>query len=86
MSVTLQECNYALPYAPICCCLPKWLPLTNGFTVPSDQQVTIVAIDNTKDKHTKQLDMTMPKSRSNTGGLISELHLAIGAKVMLTVD
>ena len=53
---------------------------------PSDQQVTIVAIDNTKDKHTKQLDMTMPKSRSNTGGLISELHLAIGAKVMLTVN
>ena len=34
MSVTLQECNYALPIAPICCCLPKWLPLMDGFTAP----------------------------------------------------
>ena len=53
---------------------------------PHDQQVTILAIDNTKDKHTRQLDMTMPKSKANTGGLVSELHLAVGAKVMLTVN
>ena len=32
--ITLQECNYALLYAPICCCLPKWLPLVNGFKAP----------------------------------------------------
>ena len=31
--------------------------------------------------HTKQL---IPSSKANTGGLVSELHLAIGAKVMLT--
>ena len=24
MSAMLQECNYALPYISICCCLPKW--------------------------------------------------------------
>ena len=28
----------------------------------------------------------MPKSRANTGGLVSELHLAVEAKVMLTVN
>ena len=46
---------------------------------PHDQQVTILAIDNTKDKHTRQVDMTMPKSKANTGGLASELHLAVEA-------
>ena len=46
----------------------------------------MVAIDNTKDKNTRQLNMTMPKSRANTGGLVSELHLAVEAKVMLTVN
>ncbi len=44
------------------------------------------AIDSTKDKHTKLLDLAMPKSKANTGGLISEVHLAVGAKVMLTVN
>ena len=44
MSVTLQECNYALPYAPICCCLPKWLLLTNGFTVPIFRSGTLQEI------------------------------------------
>ena len=53
---------------------------------PKDQQVTVVAIDNTKEKNTRQLNMTMPKSRANTGGLVSELHLAVEAKVMLTVN
>ena len=42
----------------------------------------MIAIDNTKDKNTRQLNMTMPKSRANTGGLVSELHLAVEAKVM----
>ena len=53
---------------------------------PVDQQVTIKAIDRTKDTHTSQLDVAMPKSKANTGGLISELCLAVGAKVMLTVN
>ena len=53
---------------------------------PEDQQVVIHAIDCTKDKHTRQLDMTMPKSKASTGGLVGELHLAVGAKVMLTVN
>ena len=34
MSVTLQECNYALLYPPICYFLPKWLLLVNGFAAP----------------------------------------------------
>ena len=50
------------------------------------QLVTITAIDHTKDKHTRQLDMTMPRNKADTGGLVSELHLAVGAKVMLTVN
>ena len=53
---------------------------------PEDQHVVIPAIDNTKDKHTRQLDITMPTSKSNTGGLVEKLHLAVGAKVMLTVN
>ena len=53
---------------------------------PKEHQVIVVAIDNTKDKNTRQLNMTMPKSRANTGGLVSELHLAVEAKVMLTVN
>ena len=53
---------------------------------PEDQHVVIHAKDCTKDKHTRQLDMTMPKSKASTGGLVSELHLAVGAKVMLTVN
>ena len=53
---------------------------------PVSEQVVIKAIDQTKDKHTRQLDMTMPKNKADTGGLVSELHLAVGAKVMLTVN
>ena len=44
MSLTLQECSYALPYAPICCCLPKWLPLPNSFTVPILRSGTLQGI------------------------------------------
>ena len=54
--------------------------------VPKEQQVTIKAIDHAKDT---RIDVTMPKSKANTGGLVEELHLAImaiGAKVMLVVN
>ena len=47
-------------------------------------QVIVLAIDNTKDKNTRQLNMTM--YGANTGGLVSELHLAVEAKVMLTCE
>ena len=30
--------------------------------------------------------MNMPKNKADTGGLVSELHLAVGAKVMLPVN
>ena len=53
---------------------------------PGDQHTVIHAIDSTKDKHTRQLNLTMPTSKAHTGGLDGELHLAIGAKVMLTVN
>ena len=53
---------------------------------PIDQQVTLKAIDSTKDTHTSQLDIATPKSKVNTGGLISELWLAVCANVMLTVN
>ena len=53
---------------------------------PEDQQAVIHAIDSTKEKHTRQLNMTLPKSKASTGGLVEELHLAVGAKVMLTVN
>lgn len=53
---------------------------------PKEQHVIIRAFDSTKDKHTQQLNLTMPTSKSNTGGLVEELHLAVGAKVMLTVN
>ena len=53
---------------------------------PEDQHTVIPAIDYSIDKHTGQLDMTMPKSKANTGGLVEELHLAVGAEVMLTVN
>ena len=39
-----------------------------------------------KDKHTTQLNLTMPTRKADTGGLVSELHLAVGAKVMLTIN
>ena len=53
---------------------------------PASEHVVITAIDHTKDKSTRQLNMTMPKNKADTGGLVSELHLAVGAKVMLTVN
>lgn len=53
---------------------------------PTDQQVVIRAIDCTKDRRTRLFDVTMPKSKANTGGPVEELHLAVGAKVMLTVN
>ena len=53
---------------------------------PPDQQAVIRAVDCTKDKCTQQLKMTMPKNKSNTGGLVKELRIAVGAKVMLTVN
>ena len=53
---------------------------------PEDQHTVIPAIDYSIDKHTGQLDMTMPNSKANTGGLVEELHLAVGAEVMLTVN
>ena len=46
----------------------------------------IKSIDHDKDKHTQLLDLRMPENKARTGGLVSELHLAIGAKVMLTVN
>ena len=54
--------------------------------VPEDQHIVIRAIDCTKDKHTRQLDLARPTRKVNTGGLVSELHVAVGAKVMLTVN
>ena len=53
---------------------------------PATQQVVVRAVDCTKDKHTHQLNMTMPKNKSDTGGLVQELHIAVAAKVMLTVN
>ena len=63
----------------------KYNILKLNHLAPQDQQVVIHAIDCTKDKHTRQLDMAMPKSKANTGGLVGELHLAVGAKVMLSI-
>ena len=37
---------------------------------PATQQVVVRAVDCTKDKHTHQLSMTMPKNKSDTGGLV----------------
>ncbi len=53
---------------------------------PEDQQVAIKAIDQAKDTHTSMLDVTMPTSKANTGGLVGVLHLAVGAKVILVVN
>ena len=43
---------------------------------------SIQAIDSKKDKNTGQLDVLMPTKRSDTGGLINVLDLAVGARVM----
>ena len=53
---------------------------------PENEHVVIKSIDKDKDKHTQLLDLRMPENKAKTGGLVSELHLAIGAKVMLTVN
>lgn len=53
---------------------------------PEDQHITINAIDCTKDKLTRQLDLAMPKSTAGTRGLVAQLLLAVCAKVMLTVN
>ena len=53
---------------------------------PATQQVVVRAVDCSKDKHTHQLNTTMPKNKSDTGGLVQELHIAVAAKVMLTVN
>ncbi len=53
---------------------------------PEDQQVAIRAIDKAKDTHTSLIDVTMPTSKANTGGLIGVLHVAVGAKVMFVVN
>ena len=45
----------------------------------------IKAIDNTKDKHTQLLNLKPSDNKADTG-LVSELHIAVGAKVMLTVN
>ena len=41
---------------------------------PEDQQVAIIAIDQAKDTHTSLLDVTMPTSKANTGGLVGVLQ------------
>ena len=38
------------------------------------------------DKHTQLLDLRMSENKAKTGGLVSELHLAIGAKVRLLMS
>lgn len=53
---------------------------------PEDKQMAIRAIDQAKDTHTSLIDVTMPTSKANTGGLIGALHVAVGAKVMLVVN
>ena len=52
---------------------------------PENQHVVIHAIDHIKDKHTAQLNMAMSKRKAKTGGLIGELHIVVGAKVMLMI-
>ena len=48
--------------------------------------MVIKAIDKTKDKHTQLLNLKPSENKAETGGLVRELHLAVGAKVMLTVN
>ena len=52
---------------------------------PEQQHIVIKAIDNTKDKHTQLLNLKPSDNKADTGGLVNELHLAVGAKVVLTV-
>ena len=53
---------------------------------PEREHEIIKSIDKDKDKHTQLLNLSMPENKAKTGGLVGELHLAIGAKVMLTVN
>ena len=53
---------------------------------PEEQHVVIKAIDSAKDKHTQLLNLRPSDNKADTGGLVTELQLAIGAKVMLTVN
>ena len=53
---------------------------------PEEQHEIIKFIDKDKDKHTQLLNLRIPENKANTGGLVCELHLAVGAKVMLTVN
>jgi len=53
---------------------------------PEDQQVAIKAFDQSKDTHMSLLDVPMPTSKANTGGLVGVLRLAVGAKVMLVAN
>jgi hypothetical protein len=45
----------------------------------------IKSIDKDNDKHTQLLNVSKPENKSKTGGLVGELHLAVGAKVMLSM-
>ena len=50
---------------------------------PKEQHVVTKAID-TKDKHTQLLNLKPSDNKADTG-LVTELHLAVGAKVMLSM-
>ena len=47
---------------------------------PEEQHVIIKAIDSTKDNHTKLLNLKPSDNKTDTGGLVTELHLAIGTQ------
>ena len=53
---------------------------------PEEEHEIIKSIDKDKDKHTQLLNFRMPEGKSRRGGLVGELHLAVGAKAMLTVN
>ena len=53
---------------------------------PEREHEVIKSINKDRDKHTQLLKLSMPESKAKTGGLVGELHLAVGAKVMLTVN
>ena len=53
---------------------------------PEREHEIIKSIDKDKDKHTQLLNLNMQENKTKTGRLVCELHLAVGAKVMLTVN
>ena len=53
---------------------------------PETEHEIIKSIDKDEDKHTQLLNLSMPESKAKTGGLVGKLCLAVGAKVMLTVN